>query len=110
MRIAFAIIVFGGLLALIIEVINPHSFLGTTGAFVRVFLIAAVTAYWFYKVRKPHPGLFFPGLIVLIILGVSYLLYGFSSLCGNLYYEETEHYQKVEKPYSCPRILKEFLF
>ena len=110
MRIALALIVFGGLLALIIEVINPHSFLGTTGAFIRVLLIGIAIAIWFYKIRKTHSGLFLPGLIVLIILGTSYLLYGFSSLCGNLYYEETEQYMKVEKPYSCPRILKDFLF
>lgn len=110
MRIAFSIIVFGGLLALIIEVINPHSFLETTGAFFRVFIIGIAIAIWFYKTRKSHPGLFLPGLIALIILGGSYLLYGFSSLCGNLYYEETEHNKNVEKPYSCPRILKDFLF
>jgi hypothetical protein len=110
MKIVFALLFLGGMLALLFEVINPHSALGTTGAFIRVFLLAVTTGYWFYSVKKSHPRLYLPGLILLICLGVSYVLYGFGSLCGNLHFEETSQNPEVEKPYSCPSMLKEFFF
>ncbi len=104
------VILLVSLLGLAIEVINPHSFLLTEGAFVRAFILLILMGVWIWFSKKNEKHLLISGSIILLHTACAYFAYGISSYCGNLYYEQTNHYQTVTQDYSCPRILKENLF
>src|SRR5262245_48243022 len=108
----FIIILFFSLiavLALLIEVINPHSFLNSTGAFVRAAAIFMGVPVWLW-LSKSRRGVLVTGGIVLTVTAIAYALYGINTLCHELYYAKHKDARRIEEPYSCKNIMFEFLF
>lgn len=105
--IVMVVVIFIGMA---IEVINPHSFLLTTGAFVRVAILLVSLVVWIWFSKKNEGQFLISGSTLLLLTACAYLWYGINSYCGQVYWEETDHYQKVTQEYSCSRILKEHLF
>lgn len=101
-------------IAVLIEVINPHSLLGTVSAFVRVaaLLIGAVCWYIFFKGTESK--LVKTGVILLFLVATLYFFYGVSSFCQNKYYEinrEAFANSRTDiEPYSCSGILMGLVF
>jgi hypothetical protein len=114
-KIIFGIILIVSFFAVIIEIINPHSFLETGGAFLRTISIFVGAFIWYiYSVRSNRP-LAIAGAFIFSSVAIFYLLYGVSSFCQNKYYNETvsldiETKIRMETSYSCPQIVKNSLF
>lgn len=107
--VVFGVMVLVILLGLVIEVLNPHSFLQTMEAFVRVIILLVSSVVWVWYSKKNNTRLLVAGSILLLLSACAYLWYGINSYCGQAYWEETDHYQKVTAEYSCTRLLKEHL-
>ena len=87
-----------------VEIINPHSFLGTTGAYIRgILLLVGVIVWWNFlenfKIRLI-------GLILLVIMSFLYFYYGTTSFCQSTYYEKYIK-NNISHQYSCVEIIKE---
>lgn len=95
-------------LALLVEVINPHSFLNSTGAFVRAgaILMGVPVWLWFSKRRR---GVLVTGSIVLTVTAIAYALYGINTLCHEIYYAKHKDVRSIEEPYSCTNVILEVL-
>jgi membrane-bound ClpP family serine protease len=110
----FLAVVVISFIAVLIEVINPHSFLGTAGSFIRVVLLLVGATVWYKLSQGTQSELTSAGTIVLLITAALYFFYGLSSFCQNKYYED--HHEEFTnlrtdiEPYSCPKILMESLF
>lgn len=93
-----------------VEILNPHSFLTTTGFFIRsMFLLVILVIYiWYLRKTKSYSTTV---IIFLTIASSLYFWYGINSFCQNKYWEETESNADVgNKKYSCHTILEEHLF
>ena len=86
--ILFIFIVVIALLALLIEVVNPHSSLNAIGAFLRGGGILFIIPLWAWISKRGKKQLKIPGIIFLLIISMAYLLYGFSDLRQNAIYEK----------------------
>lgn len=98
------------LLAVLIEVINPHSFLNSSGAFVRAGAILIGLPVWIWISKKENKYYLVFGGVVMMVTAISYLLYGISSLCQETYYEKHKGVNAIEEPYNCKEILLRLLF
>lgn len=108
LKITFIAMIFVLITGLAVEVINPHSFLLTTGALVRVFVLLLVLIGWVWFSKKKAGGqLLVPGVILLSLVACAYLWYGINSFCQETYYD---YYQVTGADYSCSQILKEHFF
>ena len=70
-------------IALVVEVINPHSYLLQNGAFLRVALIAVAIPVWLWMSWRRLDWLFTLVLLTLIIAGLLYSDYALRELCYN---------------------------
>lgn len=86
--ILFVIIAVIALLGIAIEVINPHSFLNATGAFIRVAGILTIMPIWMWLSHKGEKRLKLPGILLLLVTSMAYLWFGFSDLRQNALYEK----------------------
>lgn len=68
-------------LALLIEIVNPHSFLGGTGAFLRAGALTAAAVVWVRLSWKRWDWIFMAGLGILTVAALSYWNYGLHELC-----------------------------
>lgn len=68
-------------LALLIEVVNPHSFLGGTGAFLRATALTAAAAVWVRLSWRKRDWIFKVGLTTVTVAALLYWQYGFQELC-----------------------------
>ena len=97
------------ILALLVEVINPHSFLNSTGAFVRATAIFMGVPVWL-GLSKRRRGVLVAGSVVLTVAAIVYALYGINTLCHELFYAKHKDVRRVEEPYSCKTIMFDLLF
>jgi len=83
--VALIFLVAGGLL---IEVVNPHSFLGYKGAFVRAAVLILAIPLWSRLSSRGNMRLRIPGIVVLSIAGIVYSMYGFTLRRQEALYEK----------------------
>ncbi|MBE9556990.1 MAG: hypothetical protein IMF08_09055 [Proteobacteria bacterium] len=67
--------------ALLIEVVNPHSFLHGGGAFMRGAALAVAAALWVWLSWRKWDRVFMVGLGVLTVAALLYLEYGIEDIC-----------------------------
>ena len=101
-------------IAVLIEVINPHSFLSTDGAFARVVALLVGAACWYLFFKNTQSKLVITGIVILFIAAMLYFFYGVSSFCQNKYYETYKDAIITPltdiAPYNCSRIIRDSLF
>ena len=68
-------------LALLFEVVNPHSFLDRTGAFLRGAILMAAIPFWARLSRNGRDWIFKTGLGIMIVSALLYWRYGLQDLC-----------------------------
>ena len=68
-------------LALLFEVVNPHSFVGYTGAFLRGAVLMAAVPLWVRLSRNRRDWIFKAGLGIVIVSAILYWRYGLEDLC-----------------------------
>jgi hypothetical protein len=100
---------FVAVLSLFIEVINPHSFLNSTGAFVRAGTILMGVPVWLW-LSKRRRRVLVTGSIVLTVTAIIYGLYGINTLCYELFYAKHKDVGRFEEPYSCGNMIYDRLF
>lgn len=76
-------------LPVLMEVLNPHSFVNTAGAFIRSAIFAAGVPLWIVLSRRKKKAFLKAGIIVLGITAGIYLLYGVSCWRNSALYEES---------------------
>jgi|GEM_PF-4899920 len=83
-------------LAILIEVINPHSFLLHTGAFVRSIMILCILPLWLWLYGNEKSKVKYPGCVILVLASSVYLIYAINSLRQDRLYRNmitpTGHY------------------
>lgn len=86
--ILFASMVIIALIGVLVEVINPHSFLDSTGALLRAagFILAMPLWAWFSK--RGNRKLLILGILILAISGITYFISGVSLQKEACLYEE----------------------
>jgi hypothetical protein len=108
----FIVVIFLSLVAvssLFIEVINPHSFLNSTGAFVRAGTILMGVPVWLWLSKSRRRALV-AGISVLTVTAIIYTLYGINTLCYELFYTKYKDVRRVEEPHSCKNMIFDLLF
>jgi hypothetical protein len=105
-RTIFVLIVVICAIGLIIEVFNPHSFLGTTRALMQSLIFVALLVPWLIYTKKVSGRYAIKGAVVLFLTACAYFYYGLSSFCQNTYFEQIKANQHSDN-YSCVQILKE---
>jgi len=77
------------LVGILIEVINPHSFLHYTGAFVRAAMLISVVPLWVWFSKRGYRRLLIPGILILTISGITYFISGVSLRKEESMYEKS---------------------
>lgn len=82
MRLAILVVITPLLcLALLFEVVNPHSFLDYTGAILRGAALTVAAVYWIWLSRMKRDLTFKIGLGIVIVSAILYWRYGLEDLC-----------------------------
>lgn len=108
-KLSFLVVFAVLLVEVLIEVVNPHSFLGTIGAFARMTVLLVGAVLWYIFFKNTQSKLVKTGVAVLVIGAVLFFFYGLNSYCQDTYYEinrEAFANSRTDiEPYSCPRII-----
>jgi predicted membrane channel-forming protein YqfA (hemolysin III family) len=87
--ILFAGMLIIALIGVLVEVINPHSFLNSTGAFLRAAGFILVVPLWAWFSKRVNHKLLIPGILILTISGITYFISGVSLRKEAYLYEES---------------------
>jgi di/tricarboxylate transporter len=85
--IAFIVVFLILVLGILVEVVNPHSFLSTQGAFLRAIVLAVAIGPWVWfskKIGGRH--LLISGIALLFFSACAYALYGVADVIEHLRY------------------------
>jgi len=96
-------------IGLLVQVVNPHSFLGTGGAFITSLIILAGAIIWLYLAKKYSYTFLLFGSVFFLFGAASYFYYGVDSFCQNTDYEKTKN-SNIDIEYNCTQIIKDSIF
>ena len=98
-------------IALIIEVVNPHSYLLQDGAMLRVAVIAVAIPAWLWMSWRKLDWLFTLVLLTLIIAGLLYCDYALRELCYNnsSFLSAEDISDGISLSEDCPKVFRQMM-